>query len=404
MSKTEQNIPVHDVAVIGGGPSGLTAAILLAQAGLSTLIVTPPVNVTDGRTTALWHDSINMMEKAGIWENLKPKTSEISRLRMIDDTGRLIRAPEVTFESAEIDLEAFGYNILNKDLNAALDEKARETENLIIVHDLADQYDLTESHIQVTTEAGETYRAKLAVAADGRNSKLRDKAEIKIDRWSYSQVAVVLNLSHDRPHNHVSTEFHKKTGPCALVPLTGRNSSIVCVETPEGALRLGEMGDEQLAAELERRVHSIYGKLKVTTKRQMFPLAGMMAKTFAANRVMLIGETAHVFPPIGAQGLNLSLRDVASLLEVVSLAESRGEDIGGATAMTAYDKKRQPDIVTRTNAVHALNRSLLSELLPVQLARSAGLQFASKVSPFRKLLMKEGVSPRLSGMIPVPFR
>jgi len=384
-----------DVAVIGAGPSGLTAALLFAHEGLSTVLVAPEVNRGDGRTTALLQDSISLLDTIGVWAELKSKTAPLSRMRMIDDTGRLVRAPEVTFDSTELDLEAFGYNIANSDLNGALADKAGEAPNLTMVTGTAEDYVFHTGHVEIGTAEGERVLASLAVAADGRNSKLREASGIEVRTWSYPQVAMVLNLEHERPHRDISTEFHRTTGPFTLVPLPGNRSSLVCVETAEGALRLGEMPEDKLALELERRAHSILGKFKIASRRQMYPLSGLNARSLAKGRVALIGETAHVFPPIGAQGLNLSMRDVATLVDLAAAAKRAGRDIGAAEVLDTYERKRRTDILTRTGAVDALNRSLLSDLLPLQLARSVGLYVADKVPFLRKMLMREGMAPGL---------
>ena len=384
---------IHDVAVIGAGPSGLTAALLFAQKGLNTLLLAPEVNHTDGRTTALLQESVSLLESLGVWETLGTKAAPLRRMRLIDDTGRLIRAPEVTFDSAELELDAYGYNLLNIDLNSALEQAADRQQGLTFVRRAAAAYDFSETEVAIKDTDGALHKARLAVAADGRESKLREAAGIDVRRWSYPQVALVLNLDHDLPHGDVSTEFHTPTGPFTLVPLPGRSSSLVCVETAETVDRLMAMSDGELALELERRAHSTLGKFKIATKPQKFPLSGLNAKSLVAHRVALIGETAHVFPPIGAQGLNLSLRDVAALGRIIKAAHDRDQDIGSVLALGAYEKERRADISSRTAAVDALNRSLLNGFLPVQLARSAGLYLAGRVGPFRRLLMREGIAP-----------
>ncbi|MFC6656428.1 FAD-dependent monooxygenase [Roseibium salinum] len=183
------------------------------------------------------------------------------------------------------------------------------------------------------------------------------------------------------------------TGPFTLVPLPGRQSSLVCVETAEGAQRLLTMSTSELELELERRAHSILGWFKLASKAQSFPLAGLTATRLTADRLALVGETAHVFPPIGAQGLNLSLRDISDLGNVLSKALARNQDIGSSAVLAGYETRRRSDIRSRTNAVDALNRSLLTGFLPVQLARGAGMYFAGKVGPLRRLLMREGMAP-----------
>lgn len=395
---------LHDIAVIGAGPAGMTAALLLAKAGYGTVLVAPPANLDDGRTTALLSASADLYARLGLWETLAPLTAPLRRMRMIDGTDRLIRAPEVTFDSAELELDAFGYNILNKDLNRTLSEAADAASTLTRVEDTVSSYAFLEDHVVIRLASGGEIRARLCVAADGRRSPAREAAGISVKSWSYPQTAVVLNLAHDQPHNDTSNEFHTPTGPFTLVPLPGRMSSLVCVVSPEDAEPLRAMADEDLALELERRAHSILGKFRIASRPQSYPLSGLTANALAGHRLALIGEAAHVFPPIGAQGLNLGLRDVACLAGHLTPAGSPLADPGADALLKAYEKDRWQDITSRTAAVDALNRSLLTDFLPVQMMRSAGLYLADRLPALRRFLMKEGIAPgqRLKGL-PLPF-
>jgi len=392
MPKTKQP-EVLDVAVVGGGPSGRIAALNFAQRGLTTVLVSPPISGHDGRTTALWQKSISLLEDIGVWDEIRDNAAPLKKMRMIDDTGRLIRAPEVVFDSSELDLEEFGFNMLNSELNAVLEKSCDTQENLALIEDTVQSVDFQLDQANLRTTGGVTVGARLVVAADGRNSLIREAAGIEVKRWSYPQEAVVLNLEHRLPHQNISTEFHTPTGPFTLVPLPGRQSSLVCVETADGASRLVEMKESYLERELERRAHSILGAFKLASDVQTFPLSGLTATDLVAERLALIGETAHVFPPIGAQGLNLSLRDISDLGNILSKAAQRHQDIGSLGVLRTYETKRKTDIRSRTNAVDVLNRSLLTDFLPVQLARGAGMYLAGKLGPFRRLLMREGMAP-----------
>jgi 2-octaprenyl-6-methoxyphenol hydroxylase len=209
-------------------------------------------------------------------------------------------------------------------------------------------------------------------------------------RRAYRQSALVFNFGHGRDHGFVSTEFHTETGPFTQVPLPGRRSSLVWVVRPERAEELAAVSDEELSALVEEKMQSMLGKVTVEPGRQVYPLSAAMPTRFAHDRIALVGEAAHVFPPIGAQGLNLGIRDVRDL---VTIAARHADDPGAPAAMRAYTLKRGPDIVARTGAVDALNRSLLSDLLPAQLARSAGLGLLSAFAPLRAFFMREGLEP-----------
>jgi 2-octaprenyl-6-methoxyphenol hydroxylase len=232
------------------------------------------------------------------------------------------------------------------------------------------------------------------IGADGRNSPVRESLEIETRQWRYPQIALVGNFNHTLPHHDISTEFHTETGPFTLVPLGTNRSSLVCVVDPAQAERLKAMHKNDLNQLLEERMGSILGKVRLERALRGFPLSGMVAKRFGEGPVMLVGEAAHVFPPIGAQGLNLGLRDIREAIRLV------GEGLAGRSALSSlgntYSRARTTDINTRTASVDLLNRSLLSNLLPVQLARSAGLYTLGSLSPLRRLIMREGVAPGLA--------
>ena len=305
-----------EVAVVGGGPAGLVSALALAAAGVETLLIAPPA-VADHRTTALLAGSVTALETLGVWESCRPQAAPLRKIRLIDDTQRLIRAPETVFDAAEIDLEAFGYNIENRHLLAALDAHAVAL-NLPRISAAALTVKVDDTGVMVAHAGGEV-RVRLVVGADGQRSLCRDAAGITTTRHAYPQTAITLNLSHARPHQDTSTEFHTASGPFTLVPLPGQRSSLVCVLDPETAGSLAAMDDAELSAEIERRAHSLFGKIGLEPGRGIFPLAKQTADAFARTRIALVGEAAHVVPPIGAQGLNLGLRDAATLAMFVRL-------------------------------------------------------------------------------------
>ncbi|MGB9367871.1 MAG: FAD-dependent monooxygenase, partial [Xanthobacteraceae bacterium] len=321
------------------------------------------------------------------------QAAPLAAIRIIDDTSRLLRAPEVMFEAAEIGLEAFGHNIENRHLIAALDRRAAELGALQHIAAAVTAIEPADEWVSIRLDDGDSLGARLVVGADGRKSLCRDAAGIETRRHEYPQAALTLNLAHTRPHNGVSTEFHTETGPFTLVPLPGLRSSLVCVLDPEAAEELGALDAPALSVEIERRAHSMLGKMSVEGSRGLFPLAVETAHSFGRDRIALVGEAAHVMPPIGAQGLNLGLRDAATIAELVVEARHEGAHVGSPELLGRYDRMRRTDVTNRTLAVDVLNRSLLSDFLPVQGARGFGLYLLDRITPLRRAVMREGVEP-----------
>jgi 2-octaprenyl-6-methoxyphenol hydroxylase len=238
---------------------------------------------------------------------------------------------------------------------------------------------------------GAAVTGKLLIGADGRGSLCRAAAGIEIESRTYRQTALTFNLGHSREHHDTSTEFHTATGPFTLVPLPGRRSSLVFVVDPREATDLVDLSEREMAMEIERRSHSILGKIEIERGRGLFPLEVATAQRFGAHRVALIGEAAHILAPIGAQGLNLGLRDAAIIGELAVAARRDGRDVGEVTER--YDHMRRADVMSRMLAVDLLNRSLLSDFLPLQGARGLGLFLLERIGPLRRAAMREGVTP-----------
>lgn len=382
--------PDFDIAVIGAGPAGQIAAIAMARGGRRVVLVGPEPDGTDRRTTALMDQSIAMMERFGLWQDLKAKAAPLSVMQIIDGTKRLLRAPTVAFRSAEIGLEAFGYNIPNAALLAHL-SGAVAKETLIARKTVpAETIHVGTEVVTIGFQGDAPITASFVIGADGRRSQTRESAGVGVKTWSYPQTAVVLNFAHTLPHQNISTEFHTETGPFTQVPLPGLRSSLVWVVAPGDADRLTQMSAEQLSSEVESRMQSMLGKVSVEGGVQAWPLSGMTARQYGRGRSAFIGEAGHAFPPIGAQGLNLSLRDIAALEDILI---DRSSAPIAADSGDRFDRKRRLDIASRTASVDLLNRSLLSGLLPVQMLRAAGLQVLASVAPLRNLVMQEGVAP-----------
>jgi 2-octaprenyl-6-methoxyphenol hydroxylase len=384
---------IYDVAVIGGGPAGLSAAIALAETGAKAALIARRAPYADNRTTALLGGSVDFLERLEVWPRCKDSATELKVMRLVDDTGRLIRAPEVRFSCDEIGLDVFGYNIDNRSLTSALEQRAAEISGLTRFDDEADTVSAENAVVSIRTKQGTSLSARLVAGADGRQSLCREAAGIEIRRRDLSQAALTFNIGHSRPHRNISTEFHTPQGPCVFVPLPGNRCSVVWVASPKEAQRLLALTDDELSEAAERQSHSILGRVQVEPGRHLFPLAIEQPKQFAKNRIALVGEAAHVLPPIGAQGLNMGLRDAADIADIVRDAMLSGEDPGAPPVLNRYAAARRADVASRTFAIDMANRSLLSDLLPMQSLRAAGLHLIGAIGPLRRLAMREGLAP-----------
>jgi len=383
-----------ETIVVGRGPAALTAAIALAEAGVATVLAGRRPPRTDNRTTALLASSITALSSLGVWELCADKAAPLVNMRLVDATGRLLRAPEVKFDAHEIDLDAFGYNIENPILIDALEQRAAGMANLTLIDDEVTAVEPGGDNVAIDLKSGERLAAPLVVGADGRQSLSRKAAGIAVDEHRYKQVALTVCLQHTRPHHDTSTEFHTASGPFTLVPLPGNRSSLVWVLRPQDADAVADLSDEELALEIERMARSILGKMTVEPGRALFPLSAQTARRFGANRIALVGEAAHVVPPIGAQGLNLGLRDAVTIAELAGTARDDGRDIGGDDVLNAYEKARRGDVMSRGMIIDIANRTLLSDFLPLQGLRGLGLFALDKIGPLRRAVMREGIAPR----------
>lgn len=387
MTATEQN----RIVVVGTGPAGLAAALALAQIGEPVTLVGPDPRLDDTRTTALMRPAIEFLDRLGVGDAIRAISAPLVTMRIADGTNRLIRTPTVNFHASEIGEEFFGLNIPNAGLNEALGKAAAAEPRITWRRQFVSRWSTDTGRVEITLDNGDVVTADLAVAADGRKSKGREAAGITVHVKDFHQSALVLNFAHTRHHNFTSTELHTEHGPCTQVPLPGGfRSSLVWMMRSWDAERLMAVDDEELARRLEERQQSFLGRVTVEPGRQLYPLVSMLPNRFAARRIMIVGEAAHMFPPITAQGLNLGIRDV---MDVVDVVRRFPDDPGSEAAMRAYDMQRRPDIVARTTAVNLINFSLLSSFLPVQMARGVTLNLLDAVPFLRGIFMREGMYP-----------
>jgi 2-octaprenyl-6-methoxyphenol hydroxylase len=376
-----------DIAVVGAGPAGLAAAVALRQAGFDVVCTgpAPDPGKPDRRTTALLGGSLRFLESLGLWDSVRDAAAPLRTLHIIDRTGRLFRAPDIVFDAAEIGEEAFGYNIPNDVLVRALLDRLGDAYLPIAG---VEAVETDSESVRLSLPGEQRLSARLVVGADGRNSLCREAAGIGTRSWTYDQTAIVANFHHSRPHYGACTELHFSSGPFTIVPLPGDRSSLVWVERPAEAARLAELDSAAFAATIGERLQGLLGDVEQVTARSAFPLAGLIARGMAKGRIALIGEAAHVIPPIGAQGLNLGFRDVTDLVGCVEGVV----DPGAPEVLAAYERARRSDVLARTFATHFLNRTLISSLAPFQIARGMGFAGLATIPPLRRLAMRQGMS------------
>jgi 2-octaprenyl-6-methoxyphenol hydroxylase len=392
---SESNQP--DVIVVGAGPAGLAAALGCLRAGLAPAVVDTSSSASTyaakGRSAALFNKTIAFLQRLGVWESCKAHAEPLKALQFIDDTGRRLRAPDCVFQAEEIGEIAFGYNITNADLAAAFKAEAEKQTLPILTPGPLASFRETATRASLRFADGTELRAPLAIAADGRMSATREAAGIRKLAWTYDQIAMAASFTHERPHHGMCIEFHRSAGPFTIVPLPGNTSSFVWVERKSDAERLLALDDEDFAGEIEKASHLALGRVWSVTDRARFPLSSLAVREYGRARVALVGEAAHVTPPIGAQGLNLGFRDVETLIGLLAAAKEKKEDIGSDKLLRSYSAARRGDIMSRTAGADILNRSLLSDFLPLQAARGLGLYALGSIGPLRRAFMRRGMAP-----------
>ena len=395
-----------DIFISGAGPAGLLASISFASLGYSVFCVDPHKPVTqandegaDLRTTAFLQPAKNFLDSLDLWEKLKSYAVPMEIMRIIDAAGKNWPLNETTtkdFLSSDISDLPFGWNIPNWLLRRALMEKASKYSNLELKFGLT-----TSSFIRrddaafVYLDDGSQIKAQLVIGADGRNSLIREKSQIKISRKEFSQKALTFIVTHEKPHQNASIEIHRSGGPFTFVPLADFErkacSSVVWMESNKNIERLLELNSKEFEKQVNNRSCSHLGKLKVISHVTAWPIISQIAKQLTAKRTALIAEAAHVLPPIGAQGLNMSLADIASLYDLVK-DTSRLSNI--EEILDKYDKSRRLDIRTRVLGINALNEVSRSSLPIAQETRALGINFLHSSPQIRKGLMKLGLGLR----------
>lgn len=376
------------VVVVGAGPAGLSAAVLLAQSGVDTICIANSTPI-DGRTVALMMPAIRMLEAMHVWpDSLDQHSCPLKHLHIRDDTGNLVTAPDLRFAASELNQDSFGWNVPLQFLVPAL-QQAAEKSGVKFIDARASTAASNGDHIHITTTSGDTITAQVAIAADGINSVLRKAADIETNTWSFDQSALITRFSHSAPHNNMSTEWHRIGGLFTTVPMPGNRSSLVWMDRPDKIKELAALPPGQLAKEIQLASHNTLGLVSGVEPTQSFPMRGQQAKHFAANRTLLVGEAAHVFPPVGAQGLNMSLRDAGHAVDAILSADDPGTD----DVMRDYDQKRQGDVTPRAFAISLVNHTLLAEAAGSHLLRATGLAAVAAFPPLRDFVMRQGLAP-----------
>ncbi len=390
-----------DIVIAGGGVAGLTAAAAFGTAGFSVTIVdpTPPVTTGDAegsdlRTTAFLQPAQQFLETAGLWSRLAPFATPLQVMRIVDigTEDPVMR----DFNAVDISEKPFGWNLPNWLLRREMVARLAELPNVDFLPGTGFAQMLARNDTTIVTLSdGSQLNAKLVIGADGRNSAVRRAAGIDVKTTRYGQKALTFAVTHDAPHENISTEIHRSGGPFTLVPLPDHDgkpcSSVVWMEHGAEANRLASLPEPDFEAAANDRSAFLYGPLQLVSRRSIWPIISQVTETLTAPRCALVAEAAHVMPPIGAQGLNMSLKDLASLLELATAAPA---DLGAPKMLDAYARQRHPDIKLRVTGIDALNRASIAGSPMMQSLRSKGIEALYGVAPVRRTLMQMGLGAR----------
>lgn len=383
-----------ELIVVGGGLTGLTLGIACAEAGLEVAVVDredPAAMLAepfDGRTTAIAQGSKRVLDGIGLWPLVAAEAEPILEIRVADGGSPLF----LHYDHRDIGDAPLGYIVENRVLRRALVERARALPALRHLAPVAvERVEREPAFATAHLADGSALRGELVAACDGRNSPLRRAAGIQTIAWDYPQTGIVCTVGHELPHRGVAVEHFLPAGPFAILPMTGRRSSIVWTERAALAPRLMTLDAPGFAGELAHRFGDFLGEIEVLGPRWSYPLSLMHARRYAAPRLALVGDAAHVIHPIAGQGLNLGIRDIAALAELVVDARRLGLDIADAEVLTQYERRRRFDNLTLAAVTDGLNRLFSNAVPPVRLARDMGLALVDRLPPVKRLLMRHAM-------------
>lgn len=382
----------HDAIVVGGGLSGVAAAVAVARAGLSVLHVAPKAP-PDRRTSALMMPSIDYLRDAELLADPSSIGHPLVRIRIIDATNRLLRAPEALFDARESGHDAFGWNLPNTALMAAFEAARTALPGLETREALLRGIEASGDCWRLTLDDGTVAEAPLVVGADGKKSFIRAAGGFRTHEHDFTQAAIVADLELGRSLDGTSVEFHYPQGPFTLVPAGGNRANLVWIDDAEALRRTQAAGRDDLTAAVNAKAQRLFGRITLTTPAFVFPLSSISLDRAGANGIVLVGESAHAFPPIGAQGLNLGLRDVADLADVLAGIDRSPADWARSASET-YATRREADLRRTGGMVDSLFRSLLSDFLPAQALRAGGLWALKLMPPLRRKAFEVGMGVR----------
>ncbi len=398
-----------DVLIAGGGFTGLTLAIALRQAlgsGFAVAVADPALgtsHASDERASAIVAAARRLFEALGVWQNVAGEAQPILDMTVTDSRlDDAVRPVFLTFEGDIEPGEPFAHMIDNRRLIDALEVKAREVGVELKPQAVAKFSAGAADCLDAELANGTSVPTRLLVAADGARSTIRQAAGIATHGWTYGQSAIVINVEHERDHGGRAEEHFLPAGPFAILPLKGRRSSIVWAERTGEAERIMALPDDAFLAELEHRFKLHLGALRVIGARRMHPLGFFVARSFIADRVALVGDAAHVIHPIAGQGLNMGLKDVAALAEVVVDAARLGLDPGSASVLERYQRWRRFDTMAMGFATDGLNRLFSNRSDLLRFFRDVGLGLVDRAPMLKRLFIREAAG--LTGEVPKLLR
>ncbi len=392
-----------DVLIAGAGMVGLTLGCALAGAGLRVVAVdradprASRAQAFDGRASALAHASRRALAAIGVWQGMARQAQPILDIRVSDGQSRLF----LHYDHRELGEGPLGYMVENRVVRRALHAAAGRRERLVLRAPAAlEALERGAAGVSARLSDGTRVRARLAVAADGRDSALRRGAGIRVVEWRYPQTGIVCTVAHERPHHGAAQEHFLPPGPFAILPLKGNRSSLVWTERADLAPAIMALDEPAFEAEMGRRFGDYLGALRVVGPRWSYPLAFLNAERYTDRRLALVGDAAHQMHPIAGQGLNLGLRDVAALAEVLTDARRLGLDVGASDVLARYQRWRRFDSLALLAVTDSLNRLFSNDLAPLRIARDLGLAAVDRLPPLKRFFMRHargtaGKLPRL---------